>query len=627
MERFISGVLSTCLEIAAGHEMARGLEELLNKPEVRQLELGERSDLDAGLNALAMLDERLAESWLVWQGVDAVQSHAAAIAEYARLISTLLNRKDYNFEAVAMPLVCGVAATQLPKKLGVTDLGFSYVKEYAYTLFDAARLARQLVQKDGFFNRFMSIPYRAVNGVEVMATAIRAAMQNFQSLYALDEETARGAASVVARLPEEGSLMDTTKDYLLIIAEALKKLGSHHKIVRALVNPDKAELITNKLAHYPQFPFVFGSTSETPISPSFYLVAGDTLEEKLVAAKAQRELLHQNHFGLETAVIKESMPDVVRKIGLSGKGKIGLLDACTGDGTKFVQSMNDLAAGMRDNKVEGTTISGVCFVDYNECFLMDAINAIESMGIAVKGESESCGLIHYVISKVLIPLEPPRKKTEVPCLNLTLCEGNVESLVNDKGFQRFRKTFPFYITTFLGTTVANFDPDTIAGRLHGVASEYCLVSVYLDEGNDARLQTIYGSEQVRNLSANNLRIAGVNPQDFGKFKYVADVQRWTYKGKNYVIDPLVAVVTYFEATERVNGTLFDFKRGERAPGLLSIKPTDQQFRTITMANGFEVAAMYQKEDVALYLLRKLPAAPKVDSLSVPCSTELTRSLR
>ncbi|MBI2580787.1 hypothetical protein HYV85_03165 [Candidatus Woesearchaeota archaeon] len=593
-----------------------GLEELLDAPEVRQLNSRERDSLIAGLNKLAAVDSKLAESWLLRLGTDLLsEGHATVVAEYALFIGNLIDRHGYSLEAIGWPVVHATADSRLPERLGLNALPL--VEKYIKTLFGAAEFAQLLAQQPDFFANFPT-------GFRIAGKPkqLRQVMGWFKSLYALDEQVAKDAASVIARLPHYESLKWAAKDYLFTIAASVKKFGSEHKIVRALLNPDKAELIIHKLKRYPQFPFVFGSTAEAPISPSFYLVAGDSSAEEQVQANTQQMLLHQNHFDLELELLRQSMPDIVRRVGLSNRGKIGLLDACTGDGTKFARTMMYLTKAMAENGVKGTVISGLAFTDYNEYLIFEAVMAIESLGIAIDGESTGA-LFPRIISKQLFGEPGTEGKRSIPSLKLSLCPGNIEDLINNKLLKEFQQTYPFYITTSLGTTVCNFDPDTIARTLHNVTAEYCLVTVYVNEDNDAKLASIYSSDPVRGLSANNLAIAGVSRQDLGKFNYKVAVQRWRYTGNGYVVDPLVAVVTYFEAKERVRGALFDFEKGERAPGLLSIKPTDSQFRTIMGHNGFETVATYQLDDVALYLLRK---APMAGSSQIRGNKELIRSL-
>ena len=346
--------------------MSADLEELLNAPEVRLLDTKEREPLIEGMKRLAAADKPAAELFLLLLGTGALMGgHAAVVGKYARYIGNLLDRQDYDFKAVGMPLVWAVAAPQLPGELGVA--AFPAVERYARQLFEALRFARALGQPPQFFSPF-STP---VLGISSKAQGVKHAIGMFKPLYELDAQTASEAASVVALLWRYGDMPGTVANYLSILATAVEKLGTGHKVVKALVDKNNAEAIVNKLGRYPQFPFIFGSTVGTPISPSFYLVAGDTFAEMKKAAKAQEELLHQNHFDVELALVERSMDDIVRKMNLSQRKKIGLLDACTGDGTKLVQAMMRLARSMYDNKWKAPSfLAFALLTTTNTCYSM-----------------------------------------------------------------------------------------------------------------------------------------------------------------------------------------------------------------------------------------------------------------
>ncbi|GEM_PF-5703488 len=581
------------------------LEELLDGSlQIRNLHIDARQDLINGLKALASVDPSAAGMLWTFLGTDTVASHAVTVGKYAAVMTKAFSRPDYDFDSVGSPLIYEVAYRSIIERFGESALDL--VWRYSGTLFGAAAMSQMLGQRRTALKKY------ADDHLDIRSSEkrLRSAMGMFAYLYTIDGETARAAASVSA-----GMQSYEARGYVSAVTATVERLGAGHRMVKALLNPDKAEVIVRTLERYPQFPLVFSSDSETPISPSFYRVAGDGFEEMRRAAKAQKELIHGNHYDLETELIEASMPDLVRIMKPSiNRRRIGLLDACTGDGEKFVYTMLRLTKGMKTNRVStATRLAEVCLVDYNEWFIMDAVTAIESHGIAVEGKATG-SLPYMIMSKKLTGLDPSdAQMRQVPVVQLTLHQGNIEGLVNDAGFQSFRERCPVYLTSMLGTTVCNFDPDTIARTLHDITSGYCLVSVYLDEGDDAKLNAMYGSEPVRAASTNNLAIAGVAPEDFGKFDYEVAVQRWQYAGKGsqgdgYVLDPLVAVVTYFVAREKVNAELFDFDKGQKAPAVLSIKPTAAQFSTMMAAHGLETAAMYRHEDVALFLLRKTPMA-------------------
>ncbi len=595
------------------------LEKLVDVPDIRLLEAAQRECLISGLRALEAVDAEFAQRWLLFLGTETlVRGNANVVAEYEHFLAKQMARSDYSATAIGVPVIWAVAAPQLPERQGVAAL--EATGRYIDALFEAAAFARVLGQKDSFFAEFTG---GVCPGLENKRTVVRHAVGEFAKLYELDQEVAKRAATMMAGLHIGNFLESEWQLYLSKVTEAAFRLGPNHWMVNALTNVEKRETILKKLGRFPQLPFVFSQDTEVPVSPSFYLVAGEDFDGMEKAAHVQGTLLHQNHFDLETVLIEESMPDIVRRMKGTLKGRVGLVDACTEDGTKFVHTMNAFAAGLKVNGVQTgeVIISNVALVDYNPYLILDAIQAIQSMGVLVEGEGE------WDFGYGILTKRPLHLKGPVPVLKLALCQGNVESLAGSEPFMNFKQKTATYLTSLLGTSVCNFDPDTIAQTLHDITAEYCVVSVYLDEGNDAKLRSIYGSELVRDLSANNLRIAGVNPQDFSKFDYNVAVQRWQYRGKYYEVNPLVVVVTYFEARENVKGDLFDFETGQKAPGLLSIKPTDAQFRTIMAANGLDTVAMYRLEDVALYLLKKAPLAATEGSSQTRGNKELTRSLQ
>ncbi len=555
---------------------------ILNEPEVQQLDFKERENLVSGLNRLAAVDAKLADSWLLWLGTGLLsEGYAAAVGEYARAIGNFLDRPCYDFNAIGIPVLYATAAPQLPKRLGIN--GIPAVERYIQILFDAAEFAQQLEQQPEFFARFSS-------GFRIAGKPkrLRQVMGWFKSLYALDEQVAKDAASVIARLPPYDSLRETANDYLSTIATAVERFGSGHKIVRALLNPDKADEIAKIVQDYPGFPFAFGNSSAAPVCDAFWPDCGWTMDEEQAAARSEWDLLQSHHFDVETSLLAENLEDVVIRAGIKNR-TLSMLDLGSGDGRKLALMVKEL-----DKK--GYNLANVCMVDVNWYSVLEAVLSIEANGRAVIAEGEGRMPLAAVISKFNYD---GRER-----LKLTMLNERIEKLASSPAFVEFAHAHPSRLTTFQGTSFCNFPPDDICDYLKGISGGFALIGVYLHDGNDAALKQAYSDVKVRRLAENNLRLLGVSEQDIHtKFEFRVDINKERQVCRGTTLDPLVDVVAYFVAKQQVRSRLWDIEQNERIPGIHSIKYSDAQFRQLMASHSIAVEAAYAKEDVALYLVR------------------------
>lgn len=171
------------------------------------------------------------------------------------------------------------------------------------------------------------------------------------------------------------------------------------------------------------------------------------------------------------------------------------------------------------------------------------------------------------------------------------------------------------MTTILGTTLCNFEPETATTLLSSLAGRYALIGLYLYDGNDARLIQGYDVPENLSMGQHHLLRQGVKEEDFGKLEHIVEVRKRHEMAGQSDLGIVARLLTYFKVKpgQKVQWTLREFSAGDVINVGLSVKYTDEQARKLFESSGFGLVNSYYEGSVGLYLVERPPTLPKVHS--------------
>ncbi len=383
-------------------------------------------------------------------------------------------------------------------------------------------------------------------------------------------------------------------NYVATLAKALERSnGKAEGLAGDLLDRRNAGTIAERINDDAFWQSLSGVVSEVPLSSP-----GAWVPETSEGAASLLDAVKGPNFVAERGLLVASIDDIAERTGYGPV--LNVLDLGVGNGEKLSAMLK--AWGPKLEQVNA------CLVDKN--FFIAFAGAEE----LIRSLRFADGELFFDSRSISLHGKMWTQDTGTP-VTITAIVEYFERLKQHPAYQEFTRNHQDYLTTMLGTTLCNFEPEAAMTLLDSLAKKRALVGLYLYEGDDAKLIQDYDTPENLRMGQHHLLRQGVREEDFGKLEHIVEVRKRHEVIGQSGMGIVARLLTYFRVRsgQKVQGTLREFSAGDVINVGLSLKYTDEQARKLFESSGLGLVKSYYEGSVGLYLLERLPVPQKAHS--------------